>query len=583
MTLVDMIETTAPLTSPSTTETPPAPLAEHCASEPDSGPEAAPSALAVWAWTLGLATAALALRVPFGSARLYHWDSVQFALALKQFDVRLHQPHPPGYFYYVTAAGWATAWTGDAGRGMMLLSILFGALAVGALYRLGRELAGDAAGRVVGLLALTAPLFLFYSAVALTYSVDLFWVTLTALFCYRLFRGADGWGNILGAAAALGIAGGVRPTTLLFLAPMALLAAWGARRRPGRLATAAAVVGVLTAGWLVPTVALSGDWDGYLGALRDEQHVLRDTAFWHAGGDALRAALRQHLRCLIAILGAALVPVLFEAFTDRRWLVTRARDRSAAEPAAGAPLGRDRAPAAFLLVWGLPSALFYLAVHFISPGYAMTYAGPLLIAAGASVARVCGRVRVRWAGAVVVVVLALANLGLFAYGDRIMGSRLGHGALYLAEIRSHDEYWRRFPEVACGIAPPGHLMILTSPTFTEGLRVAQFYLSEYHGDIRQPALIDARTPLPYPVRQGALPLITPAEALADPRPKLCVIRTDLDVAFFQQLFGPAVRITREQGITVGRITGGGRGDEPAQPHAGEGTRAPSEEGKTRQP
>lgn len=580
---MDTIETTKSIGSTGTTEMlPSSPPAEHRASAPDAGPAAAPSALAVWAWTLGLATAALALRAAFVSARLYHWDSVQFAMALKHFDVRLHQPHPPGYFYYVTAAGWASAWTGDPGRGMVFLSTLFGALAVGALYRLARELAGETAGRVVGLLALTAPLFLFYSAVALTYSLDLFWVTLTALFCYRLFRGADGWANLLGAAVALGIAGGVRPTTLLFLAPMALLAAWGARHRPGRLATAAGVVAALTAGWLVPTVALSGDWRGYLGALRDEQHVLHDTAVWRAGGDALRGALRQHLRCLVAILGAALVPVLFEAFTARRGLFARIRRRGAPEPAVELPEGEDQASTVFLLLWGLPSALFYLAVHFVSPGYAMTYAGALLIAAGASVVRVCDRVRIRWVRTGVVVSLALANLSLFACGDRLMGSGLGHGVLYLAEIRSHDDYWRRFPEVAFDIAPPGHLMILTSPTFTEGLRVAQFYLSEYHDDIRQPAILDAQTPLPYPVRTGALPLISPAAVLADPRPKLCVMRTDFDVAYFQHLFGPAVRVTRERGITVGRITGGGHVADPAHPSSGEGTLAPGEEGKAGQ-
>src|SRR5262249_45649349 len=124
-----------------------------------------------------------------------------------------------------------------------------------------------------------------------------------------------------------------------------------------------------------------------------------------------------------------------------------------------------------------------------------------------------------------------------------------------AEIRSHDDYWRRFPEVACGLAPPGHLLILTSPTFTEGLRVAQFYLSEYHADIRQPVQVDTRSPLPYPVRHGGLPISSPAAVLADPRPKLCVTRTPFDVAFFQHLFGPSLRIVREQGITVGRIAG----------------------------
>jgi 4-amino-4-deoxy-L-arabinose transferase-like glycosyltransferase len=618
---MEQLETSPPPLSPGGTLTaPPAgtigsdtrdvgSVPETSVSGPDPLPHSVSPAcrgLAVWAWTLGLATVGLALRTAFESQRLYHWDSVQFALALQHFDVRLHQPHPPGYFYYVAAAGWASAWTGTPARGMALLSTLFGALAAGVLYRLGREMAGERAGRAAGLLALTAPLSLFYSAIALTYSVDLFWVSLTALFCYRLFRGADGWANVLGAAAAWGIAGGVRPTTLLFLAPIAALAAWGARRHPGRLAAGAIVTAALTIGWLAPTVALSGDWAGYLGALRDEQHVLRDTAVWRAGSEALLAALRQHLRCLAGILGVAFVPLLVDLASslkgvnvtlprrhgdtekdtekssekepvsvhtflrvpfsvspclrgekDASSLLSRfrtfalSRSQSNVEPLQFAE--DQRGVTVFLLVWGLPSALFYAAVHFVSPGYAMTYAGALLVLAGASVARVCGRIARREARAGLLGALVAANLGLFAFGDRLAGGDLGHGVLYLAEIRSHDEYWQRFPDVARRVAPPGRVLILTAPTFTEGLRVAQYFLPEYRADIRQPLLTDPRSPLPYPVRQGELPVISPASVLADTRPKLCVARTAVDRAFFQQLFGPAVQFTQEDGITVGRI------------------------------
>ena len=42
-------------------------------------------------WALALIT-----RLPCRSIILHHWDSVNFALALEHYDVRLHQPHPPG-------------------------------------------------------------------------------------------------------------------------------------------------------------------------------------------------------------------------------------------------------------------------------------------------------------------------------------------------------------------------------------------------------------------------------------------------------------------------------------------------------
>ena len=50
---------------------------------------------------LGLAVVTLLSRWPYRARMLYNWDAVQFALALREFDVAKHQPHPPGYLLYV--------------------------------------------------------------------------------------------------------------------------------------------------------------------------------------------------------------------------------------------------------------------------------------------------------------------------------------------------------------------------------------------------------------------------------------------------------------------------------------------------
>ena len=44
---------------------------------------------------------------------LYNWDAVQFALALREFDVAKHQPHPPGYLLYVGLGRLLNASLGD--------------------------------------------------------------------------------------------------------------------------------------------------------------------------------------------------------------------------------------------------------------------------------------------------------------------------------------------------------------------------------------------------------------------------------------------------------------------------------------
>jgi len=52
------------------------------------------------ALALGLAVVTLLSRWPYRARMLYNWDAVQFALALHEFDIAKHQPHPPGYLLY---------------------------------------------------------------------------------------------------------------------------------------------------------------------------------------------------------------------------------------------------------------------------------------------------------------------------------------------------------------------------------------------------------------------------------------------------------------------------------------------------
>ena len=53
----------------------------------------------LFAGALGILT--VLSRLPYRARMLYNWDGVQFALALREYDVVKHQPHPPGYILYV--------------------------------------------------------------------------------------------------------------------------------------------------------------------------------------------------------------------------------------------------------------------------------------------------------------------------------------------------------------------------------------------------------------------------------------------------------------------------------------------------
>ena len=122
----------------------------------------------------------LLTRLPLQSQYLYHWDSVNFAFAVRKFDMAAGAPHAPGYLCYVLLGRAAAALTGSAERGYVLLAILGTALAAWALYDLGRRLWNPRVGWFASLLLLSSPLYWFYGEVALPHTLDALMVIVSA-------------------------------------------------------------------------------------------------------------------------------------------------------------------------------------------------------------------------------------------------------------------------------------------------------------------------------------------------------------------------------------------------------------------
>ncbi|MCI0572930.1 MAG: DUF2723 domain-containing protein, partial [Myxococcaceae bacterium] len=88
----------------------------------------------------GLAVVTLLSRWPYRARMLYNWDAVQFALALHEFDIAKHQPHPPGYLLYVGLGRLLNASVGDPTLAYVALAMLFSAGTTFVLYWLALRL-----------------------------------------------------------------------------------------------------------------------------------------------------------------------------------------------------------------------------------------------------------------------------------------------------------------------------------------------------------------------------------------------------------------------------------------------------------
>jgi hypothetical protein len=213
---------------------------------------------------LGLCVLGVLSRVPFRSHMLYHWDSVNFALAVEKFDMLLHQPHPPGFFLYVLLGRWVTPLVGDVNAAYVWISVLCSGLGAAAIFYLGKELFGRRPGIVTALLFLSSPAVWFHGEIALTYMLEAFMVVVLVLLWWLMLREVRLRWLVLGSIG-MGLSGGFRLPAMVLLAPLYLFSlrkySWK------RVLIALLLVAASTAVWLVPTAVQMGDLGRYIRAV----------------------------------------------------------------------------------------------------------------------------------------------------------------------------------------------------------------------------------------------------------------------------------------------------------------------------
>lgn len=189
---------------------------------------------------------------------LDEWDSVQFALALDEFNLWKHQPHPPGYPMYVFSGYLLHAVGLDPITALVLVGCLAGAVFIGLWFRIVAEAFSESlAWLVAAATALTPAVWLTATkaltdvpaAAALTFAV---WLALRYVRTPTL-RG------LVQTALAGALATGFRPqwfAVVLVLLITAVLRARG-RGRDWAIMVVALLAGNLL--WLVPTSLSQAD------------------------------------------------------------------------------------------------------------------------------------------------------------------------------------------------------------------------------------------------------------------------------------------------------------------------------------
>ncbi len=376
-------------------------------------------------------------------------DAVNFALGVRDFDVALHQPHPPGYPLFIALGKVATPLLGAAGvgapetRGLSVWSVAGGAALLLLLFGLWRRIDGHWwRAALAALIAGASPLLWFTSLRPLS-DVPGLCVAIGAL---ALIARAlpphwtdtqDGSRDprraLVGGAFLAGLAVGFRSQTAVLTAPLlaAVLLAPGLRVplrvRLGSLAAAAGGVAV----WAIPLGMASGGLPGYLAALGSQ-------AGEDFSGVAMLWTHRTIRVAVLALLNTLVVP----------WDSPALAGVVLALGAAGALLLVLRTPKRAALVGLLfgPYALFHLlfqetatvryALPLVLPvaylaAVALAEARPLVSAAAASALIAV----MLWRGVPAGLAYARTPSPIFALIERVAGSDPG------AVVGMHRSVW----------------------------------------------------------------------------------------------------------------------------------------------
>ncbi len=474
----------------------------------------------------GLAALTLLSRWPYRARMLYNWDAVQFALALREFDVAKHQPHPPGYLLYVALGRLLNSLVADPNLAYVSLAMLFSAATTMTVYWLARALYDRATAASAAALLAVSPLFWFYGSVGLTYAGEAFGASLAAVFAYGALRGDARY--LYGGAVALGLAGGIRPSVLVLLFPLcvgcAVLGIGGGIRGARRLALAVALMVSAVLSWFLPMLWLTGGLDAYLRASSQLYgSVLLPTSVLGGSLDVTLAQARYVLASVVVGLGPLALAVFALPLYVRR-----------------AGWGRREW---FLLAWIVPPAVFYTLVHFGQAGYVLTFLPGLVIllsrvlveaiAAGSERLR---RPNWRWGlTAAALLPLCLLSTSFFVSArpvPRHFDNRSGDAWIWRAKdeahdwimsrtaaaLREHEAVIRTYVDTIRADYDPADTALLTevgNPRSYPWLRHAMFYLPEY--PIYQVQLGEELPRGFYAPQSAATMILTPGSTVTVPR------------------------------------------------------------------
>ncbi len=397
-------------------------------------------------------------RLPFRAAMLNDHDAVNYALALEHFDMRLHQPHPPGYILYILLGRAFNLIFDDHLTALLCFSIVFSGLAVVAVYLAGREAFSQRVGAIAALLLATSPAFWLRGEIAAPYTADLLASALVGWLCYRVLI-TSGRRLVFVTALALGLVGAFRPQTSVFLFPLFLYAL---HQRPWKTIVGAIILaGVVFGAFFLFSVIASGGLAAFVLSMRVIVPIFWSTETMVRSATLARYAknLQMILRYAFRITGELIAALALLGYATRPnrlqfWRNPKLR---------------------FLTIWILPTWIVYTLIWPGNLGTAFVYMTPAFLLAALGLDWIAKRPGYGTiVGGVAFVSILIWNIVVFtSFSSHPLGECYRYFDSY-ASIVSSDEYYQAKLALVDDLPLEGTLV------YANAFRHLQYYLPAYH-------------------------------------------------------------------------------------------------------
>ncbi len=333
-----------------------------------------------WSVAAWIFLASAAIRIPFRSELGYHWDCLEFALGINDYNMLLNQPHPPGYFLYVMLGRLVHLWVSDPHASLVWVSLVAGAFVAAGGYLLGTQLFGRACGAATAVILATGPTCWFHGEVAMATMLDSALTLMTVLICLHAIRRGGAWWQVGLMSLSLALVASNRGHVSVTLVPFWLYAFY--RLEPPRarkLLAGLALTALFCAGWLAALAHLCGGFDVCVACSIRMWRRLGEYMPWGGGGFRVMGSAMQMVACCWTWLLLAGAIAILELV---RWLVFQSRENKIRFWTANQESLR------LLAFWLVPQVACGLFVFFTtSTGHVLSYFPALAVLAGLALCR----------------------------------------------------------------------------------------------------------------------------------------------------------------------------------------------------